>query len=260
MTSNPPGRGRAVAPSPPAARRAADAYHHGALRQALLDAAQSILEEQGLEGFTLRECARRAGVSHAAPAHHFGDAAGLLTAFATLGFERLAELMRQHRGRAAGTGEAQLRAVGLAYVDFAIRHRAHFQLMFRHDRLDASDPDLAAAGARASGHLAETLQAALAARGVDCEDSEFDDRMMLAWSGVHGFATLLLEGRLDGWRGRQSPGRFALAAGDRLLALLETALLRPDGAAAMPAQPGGGPSRAGLHESQPAGTRARRRP
>jgi AcrR family transcriptional regulator len=69
----------------------ADTYHHGALREALVEAAEALIREQGLEAFTLRECARRAGVSHAAPAHHFGDARGLLTACAAAGMERLAD-------------------------------------------------------------------------------------------------------------------------------------------------------------------------
>ena len=64
-------------------------YHHGALRQALIDATEALLAEKGADGFSLREVARRAGVSAAAPAHHFGDASGLLTAVATLGFEGL---------------------------------------------------------------------------------------------------------------------------------------------------------------------------
>lgn len=70
-------------------------YHHGALRDALLAAAESVLNESGLEGFTLRECARRAGVSHGAPAHHFGDARGLLSAFAAQSFDQLEALTRQ---------------------------------------------------------------------------------------------------------------------------------------------------------------------
>ncbi len=201
------------------------AYHHGDLRQALLDATQSVLDEKGLEGFTLRECARRAGVSHAAPAHHFGDAMGLLTAFATLGFERMGSLMQDYRDVAGREPAAQLRAVGLAYVDFAIRYRAHFQLMFRRDRLDAGNALLRAAGERAASHLSDTLAAVIKARGIVLAQGDMDDRLLLAWSAVHGFATLLLEGRLDGWRGRQPVAKFAAGVGDRVLALLELALV-----------------------------------
>ncbi|WP_158213377.1 TetR/AcrR family transcriptional regulator [Pigmentiphaga sp. NML080357] len=205
----------------------AGAYHHGDLRQALLDAAQSILEERGLEGFTLRECARRAGVSHAAPAHHFGDVAGLLTAFAASGFRQLSALMRAYREAAPAEPEAQLRAVGLAYIDFAIGHRAQFQLMFRDDRLAPGDSGLDEAGREAAGHLSDTLAAALATRGLAEKGPDFDRRLILAWSAVHGFATLLLEGRLDGWRGQQSVPVYASRAGDEVLAVLEVALLAP---------------------------------
>ncbi len=205
--------------------RQAGSYHHGDLRQALLDAARSLLDERGLEGFTLRECARRAGVSHAAPAHHFGDAAGLLTAFAVSGFQQLSAMMQAYRDKAPPAPEAQLRAVGLAYIDFAIGHRAQFQLMFRYDRLLPGDAGLERAGSEAAGHLSATLSGALAERGLDGRGEDFERRLLLAWSAVHGFATLLLEGRLDGWRGRQSVPVFASRAGDDVLAVLEVALL-----------------------------------
>ncbi|WP_319742200.1 TetR/AcrR family transcriptional regulator [Pigmentiphaga sp.] len=197
----------------------------------MLDAAQSLLEERGLEGFTLRECARRAGVSHAAPAHHFGDVAGLLTAFAAAGFRRLSSLMRAYREAAPDLPEAQLRAVGLAYIDFAVGHRAQFQLMFRYDRLSPDHAELEQAGREAAGHLSETLAGALAARGLPGEGSDFDRRLVLAWSAVHGFATLLLEGRLNGWRGRRSVSGYAAHMGDEILAVLEVALLAPQAAA-----------------------------
>lgn len=210
--------------------RQAGSYHHGDLRQALLDAAQSLLDERGLEGFTLRECARRAGVSHAAPAHHFGDATGLLTAFAAAGFRQLSAMMQAYRDKAAASPQAQLRAVGLAYIDFAIGHRAQFQLMFRYDRLSPGDAGLEQAGSEAAGHLSTTLAGALAERGLDGQGQDFERRLLLAWSAVHGFATLLLEGRLDGWRGRQSVPAFASRTGDEVLAVLEVALLAPPGA------------------------------
>lgn len=205
----------------------ARAYHHGDLRQALLEAAQSILEERGLEGFTLRECARRAGVSHAAPAHHFGDAAGLLTAFATAGFHQLSLLMQSYREAAQGEPRAQLRAVGRAYIDFAISHRAQFQLMFRDDRLVPGDAGLREAGREAAGHLADTLAAALAARGVKEAGPDFERRLVLGWSAVHGFATLLLEGRLDGSRGARPVPSCGPDEADAILAILEVALLAP---------------------------------
>src|SRR5690606_24754474 len=93
-----------------------DAYHHGALRQALIDATEAILAEQGLEAFTLREAARRVGVSPAAPLHHFGSAAGLLTEVAILGFDALTRHLRDG-AQAGGTDPAErLRSQGVGYV------------------------------------------------------------------------------------------------------------------------------------------------
>src|SRR5262245_25989316 len=102
-------------------------YHHGDLRAALIVAATELLREHGLEAFTLRECARRAGVSHAAPAHHFGDARGLLTACAAAGFEHLADAMEHGAGSAGSDAQARLRAVGAGYIGFALENRALFQ-------------------------------------------------------------------------------------------------------------------------------------
>ena len=104
----------ASAAAVPAAPATPAGYHHGALREALLAAAESLLLEQGVDAFTLRACARRAGVSHAAPAHHFGDARGLLTAFATVGFARMAALMQRYHDSAPADALQRLEAVGQA--------------------------------------------------------------------------------------------------------------------------------------------------
>lgn len=198
-------------------------YHHGALRAALLDAAEAILLERGVEAFSLRECARRAGVSHAAPAHHFGDAKGLLTAFATLGFERMADRMAKYRERAGADPVAQLLAVGQAYIDFALAHRAQFQLMFRRDRLDATDTECAAAGGRAAAMLNTSLAAAMRSRGLSFDDAP--QRTLLAWAAVHGFATLALEGVLKDARLLGGGRTAASTLGAQMLRALEPALV-----------------------------------
>ena len=179
---------------PAAARRrptrgVAPSYHHGDLRRALLDVTESLLEEAGVEGFTLREVARRAGVSHGAPAHHFGDVRGLLSAFSAQSFEQLAEAMQRHRNSAAADPFAQLVAVGVAYVEYALQQRARFLLMFRSDRLDRDLASLQEAGAHGYRHLVETV----AALDPAADSAALDDRAALAWSMVHGFATLTLE-------------------------------------------------------------------
>jgi len=172
--------------------RESDAYHHGDLREALLEAAESVLLEQGVEGFTLRECARRAGVSHGAPAHHFGDARGLLSEFSALSFERLDALMGVYRRRSEPDAYAQFAATGLAYVDFALANRARFQLMFRSDRLDYRNERLSVAGARVYAHLVETVTAM---RPELTRGEVPREHIAFAWSIAHGVATLMLDNR-----------------------------------------------------------------
>ena len=194
-----------------------NSYHHGDLRAALLDAAGSILQEKGVEGFSLRECARRAGTSHAAPAHHFGDTQGLLSEFAALGFERMVAMMQGARAAAEPGAADQLRATGRAYIDFALANRAAFQLMFRADRLAGGHAHLD----QARGAAFEELRSALAALH---EGSAPQPQLMLAWSAVHGFATLLLEHATDGVRQGQDVERFSQEMGDAMLALLRKSL------------------------------------
>ncbi|MFC0507994.1 TetR/AcrR family transcriptional regulator [Micromonospora costi] len=160
-------------------------YHHGDLRRALLDAAAEVIGESGPAALSLRDLARRAGVSHAAPAHHFGDKAGLLTALAVQGFDLLAQTLRD-----AGD---DLLAAGVAYVDFAVRHRAHFEVMFRPDLYRADAAEVRAASARA-GDVLRARVAGLPTRGGGPGDPGRD--ALAAWSIVHGFATLWLAGAL----------------------------------------------------------------
>lgn len=115
------------------------AYHHGSLREALLRAAERILERDGIQGLTLRAAAREAGVSHAAPKNHFGDMAGLLSDLAAVGFERIAARMEAGMRAADAPGE-RLKAVGRGYVAFARAHPGLFQLMYRSERLDTKWP------------------------------------------------------------------------------------------------------------------------
>ncbi|MEU8181825.1 TetR/AcrR family transcriptional regulator [Micromonospora sp. NPDC049044] len=156
-------------------------YHHGDLRRTLLAAALDAIEEVGPAALSLRDLARRAGVSHAAPAHHFGDKAGLLTALAAQGFDLLAQALS-----AAGD---DLLAAGVAYVDFAVGHRAHFEVMFRPELYRADDAELVAARERAGAALRSGV-AALPAGG------DADRDALAAWSIAHGFATLWLANAL----------------------------------------------------------------
>lgn len=162
-------------------------YHHGELQEALIAASEAILAEQGAEGFTLREAARRAGVSPAAPSHHFGNAQGLLTVVAIRGYDALAGALRE---AASGKQSARdkLHAQGLAYVDFALTHPGRFQMMFANKRLVADDARLRQAS-RAAGHAFEIVVAELAGGSA----KEAKTAAAAAWSTVHGFAKLALE-------------------------------------------------------------------
>src|SRR5688572_15642856 len=122
-------------------------YHHGHLRQTILAAAIDALTESGPARLSLPELARRAGVSHAAPAHHFGDKAGLLTAVAAQGYDLLADAVT------AAQRAGDFLDVGVAYVRFAVEHRAHFEVMFRADLYRPNDPAVVAARQRAADTL-----------------------------------------------------------------------------------------------------------
>lgn len=156
----------------------------------LLAVTAEILREQGLHKFTLREAARRAGVSHGAPAFHFKDASGLLTAFATEAFKALRALMIEYRAAAPKDPAAQLLAVGCAYIDYAISHRPQFQLMFRSDAIRSDDEQFKEASKGALQQLQETMAPLV---GPGESDAGRMTKLMLAWSAVHGFATLYLE-------------------------------------------------------------------
>lgn len=167
-------------------------YHHGDLRRAVLSAALDVIRTEGPAALSLRDLARRAGVSHAAPAHHFKDRTGLLTAIATEGYELFADALAD---------APDLRERGVRYVRFATEHPAHFQVMFQPELCRPDDPDLVAAKLRASVELRAGVSGLPAAgRGEDTRLAG-----MAAWSLAHGFATLLLSGNLGGAVGGRDP-------------------------------------------------------
>jgi AcrR family transcriptional regulator len=162
-------------------------YHHGDLRRALLSAAAEAIVESGPAALSLRELARRAGVSHAAPTHHFGDKAGLLTAFAAEGFDLLSAALAATRAETGSFLE-----LGVTYVRFAVERRAHFEVMFRPELYRADDPELEAAQERAAAALYGGLTAL--PDGVAAADLPVAG--LAAWSLAHGFASLWLGGAL----------------------------------------------------------------
>ncbi|HEY6916823.1 MAG TPA: TetR/AcrR family transcriptional regulator [Allosphingosinicella sp.] len=171
-------------------------YHHGDLREALLKASEELLEVRGLDGFTLREAARRAGVSPAAPKHHFGDVKGVLTEIAIGGFDRLAAGLEEADRQGGGTSD-RLHRQGLAYIGFAMAHPARFDLMFRRSRLNPGDSRLLAAAASAIAPLQRLASGLPRLKEAD--------GALLIWSTVHGFARLALDGQFDRLAGDDLP-------------------------------------------------------
>ncbi|WP_406372465.1 TetR/AcrR family transcriptional regulator [Streptomyces sp. NBC_00647] len=167
-------------------------YHHGDLRRAILGAALDVIAVEGPSALSLRDLARRAGVSHAAPAHHFKDRTGLLTAIAAEGYGLLATAL---------DAADDLRDAGVRYVRFAREHPAHFQVMFSPELLRENDVELTAARALAG----ERLRAAVSALPSDGRGPDARLAGVAAWSLAHGFATLLLSHNLDAQVGEQDP-------------------------------------------------------
>jgi len=173
------------------------AYHHGNLSRVLLDSALALFIERGSFDFTLRELARKAGVTHNAPYRHFAGKAELLAALREEGFALLAERCRA--GLAALDSEtdpsdaarARVRVLGEAYVRFALEHPHHFRLMLHNP--------LGGEAGRTSGDafliLRETLAAAQRA-GVVRGDLDARELALGAWSLVHGLASLIVEGNV----------------------------------------------------------------
>jgi AcrR family transcriptional regulator len=168
-------------------------YHHGDLRAVILAATARLVAERGADEVSLRQLAREAGVSHAAPAHHFTDRRGLFTALAAEGFRLLADALKEARGDFVGAA--------LAYVRFAIQHPGHYMVMFDRALVDPADADLTAAQAAAGLELS---------RGVETladphAKSDPAGAELAAWSLVHGFAMLWLNRAVPAEVGAEDP-------------------------------------------------------
>ena len=191
----------------------------GDLAAALLRAAEALIVERGPQGFSLREVARRARVSEAAPYWHFANKEALLAAVAEAGFVALAAALEAVRGRIKEPGR-RLRELGIAYVRFALAHPAHLRLMFGPEIADkAASPRLKAAAERAFGLLvaaiAEAQRAGRARRG------DTEEMAVAAWSLVHGLSALLIDRQLAR---RVTTARDAEILAGRLTRLLQTGL------------------------------------
>jgi AcrR family transcriptional regulator len=176
---------------------AARPYHHGALREALLDAAELVLRRDGLRGLTLRAISREVGVSHTAPQRHFNDTAGVLSELAAIGHHRLAASMAKHAEGIENELERR-KAIARGYIRFAVDQPDLFRLMSRNELLDQSNEALSNARRMSIRALASTIdQRRAPERAIQRIETTRAIEMTAGWAYVHGLAMLLIDGRLN---------------------------------------------------------------
>ena len=195
-------------------------YHHGDLRQALIEAAEALIVEKGVAGFTLRECARRAGVSPSAPSHHFGHVAGLLSAIAALGFKDLSEAMEHAQEQALEHARDEFQAIGEAYITVAMMNSSRFRITFGQMPLDWTNPELLHEAERAFGILERHVRTIRGDSGAGDPAPDTQAATVAAWSIVHGFSTLLLDGRLNRFTGDVDPSERIKILAQKMLKML----------------------------------------
>ncbi len=191
-------------------------YHHGDLKRGLLDAALALIEEEGVKELSLREVARRSGVTHAAPYRHFADKQALLAAVAEEGF-RLMDAGMRARMAPARDALKRFRLCGVAYVEFAVDHPAHFRVMFGGQVPDfTSHAALLDASACTFGLLVQCVEQGQASRQL--APGPPLPIALTAWSTVHGLASLLVENQLAQLGlGREDAERLAMEQTEKLL-------------------------------------------
>ena len=170
-------------------------YHHGNLCEVLLEKAVEVIQDDGIGALSLRAVARRAGVSHGAPAHHFGDKAGLLTALATRSMERFATSLSKASREAGGSALDRLRAIGRAYVRFAAQNPAQFSIVTRFELIRSGDAEFAASYQATF----DSVKDAVCAAQREGWRRSMDPMALVitCWSAVHGLSTLYLDGVLE---------------------------------------------------------------
>lgn len=211
---------RKTAAPKPARRDAVDAaaYHHGDLRNALLHTAARILAEEGAAAVGIREIARRAGVSHAAPYRHYANREALLADLAGLGFERLRE--RFERLSARGGAERRFIDMARSYVQFALDEPETYRLMFGETIDKRAHPELMRISGRAYDALSEAVQALGVAAPATLET-------LGAWAMAHGVARLVLDHRIDAHQDeRVDPDRLIRHVAEVFVAGLRTPQLQ----------------------------------
>lgn len=164
-------------------------YHHGDLRNALLSAADALLAEKGVHDFSLREVARRAGVSHGAPAHHFANKRALLAAYAVRSYAELVAGITERIARGPiRDARDVLMAVGDGYIAYATAHPARFEVMFRRDLFDVDGDEMNEVTQRTFGALVAAVEACVTQGLLPAQDARA--ATVMCWSMVHGFSAL----------------------------------------------------------------------
>jgi AcrR family transcriptional regulator len=189
--------GSTAARRQPKARKAA--YHHGDLRPALVREALEMIGKGGVEQLTLREIARRIGVSHMAPYRHFPDKSALLAELADQGFKAMLAKMHESVARApAGLPAAlRLQKIGVGYVEFAVANPVHFRIMFGNELLEKpAFPELSKSAEATYDLLLKTVEECQAEGSIPPEVST-EEYALTAWSLVHGLSSLLISGQIE---------------------------------------------------------------
>ncbi len=193
-------------------------YHHGDLRAALIRAADELIAQGGIETFSLRTAAQRAGVSPAAPAHHFGSAKGLLTEVALLAYERVDRYLEE-----AGRSDdvvADVRALSLAFVTFAVDHPGHFRLMFRNDLINRDHPRYTEVSQKPGLRLGLAILTYQGKSDLDLACYENAADMLCGLATLHGLAHLVLSEKTAHFVGHATPRQFVKEELPNLLARL----------------------------------------
>lgn len=181
-------------------------YHHGDLRAALIQAADQIIVESGIEQFSLRAAAKRADVTPGAPAHHFGSARGLLTEVAILAFERLNGYL-ERAGRFDSAAE-DMRTVTQAFVQFALDFPGHYRLMLRKDLVDRTEPRYKLSADKHAERVKQTIAAYRGKQGFDLQRVEDATDLLFGLSLMHGLANLVLDDKANHFFGDKDSRTF----------------------------------------------------
>lgn len=194
-----------------------ESYHHGNLREALIEAALDLIGEQGVEALSVREVARRAGVSPGAPFRHFANRTALLTAVAEQAGQRLRDAVDEAMARTQRQAPmARFAALGLAYLAWARENPLHFRIVSDRALIDYEDaPALRANNEAIRAHM----RALLAADGLSGRAVE--DRLLAARALVYGLARMAADGHLAEWTGRRTPAQAEASALEVLMSAMQ---------------------------------------